>query len=984
MSDLHDSVHAFADGELDPPEAEAFREHLGTCEQCQAELEDILQLQALGTRLAEHEAPLARPPEPMAPRSRAFRPAWRSRAVRAMVLGGSLAAAVSLALLGTSSLETAGPLPTEVLALAPTRAMEARLAYGGAAGYRPYAVKRSGDERPRELVPMKTLARLEEARDFHGLAAGALLGGDPDRAAEYLRQAGASPDVVSDRAVLALSKGELEEALVILEGILEKQPKHPQALWNRALVLRELELDLMAAESFRQVEALHEPGWSDEARERAAAVEQQTRERQRRWQATWEACKALADKGTPLPEGMVRTAPSLVRKYLYLAAWSAPSAERVRALLPIAKELDGIYNGDVLQRYVERTAKRDFQRRGPLASTFAEVLAGRLPPDQAEPYVRALRAAGEQDILLGALVLLNQLPARLQDYEAAVRSVGDPWFVANVEIQRALGQFSAGELSLAETTLLMALPACEQQRLDYRCGEMESLLTKVYITQHRLAEARGHALRGLSQARSMGDAGLENQFIERLGWMARFRNAFALTRAYLGESALRQPDYCPSQVYMHESLANVRMFELRPDEARAELDRIPDCGAQPSLLSAGALADLVRMAPRPGDAERVLGLLSTLRAAKNLQPGMSLLLDHLEGRVRVTHDRTTGRRLLRQVITAADALPHEDTSAEKARTASYSELILDAGKAGEYAEALALFAEELHASAPSRCALGLELADERTLLVARGAAGDVVGTYDSSRRTPDFDVERLVPVPVLEALRPCEHVDVFARYPLHGRAGLLPPSFAWSYRSGPEHALVAGTGELRRLVVSDVAAPSSLNLPRLTPWSPSRSTGREVELTGPSATPSRVVAEMADADEIDIHAHGLVNLGLSDASLIVLAPETDGAYALTASQVRHHRLKHAPVVVLASCRAAYTAPFLHEPWSLPNAFLAAGARAVIASPTDIPDEQAGPFFEAVRARIRAGESPAVAVRNERTAFLAKDAQSWVRTVIVFE
>ena len=29
--EIHDLVHAFADGELEPAEAESFREHLGTC-----------------------------------------------------------------------------------------------------------------------------------------------------------------------------------------------------------------------------------------------------------------------------------------------------------------------------------------------------------------------------------------------------------------------------------------------------------------------------------------------------------------------------------------------------------------------------------------------------------------------------------------------------------------------------------------------------------------------------------------------------------------------------------------------------------------------------------------------------------------------------------------------------------------------------------------------------------------------------------------
>ncbi|MET0405137.1 MAG: CHAT domain-containing protein [Cystobacter sp.] len=186
-------------------------------------------------------------------------------------------------------------------------------------------------------------------------------------------------------------------------------------------------------------------------------------------------------------------------------------------------------------------------------------------------------------------------------------------------------------------------------------------------------------------------------------------------------------------------------------------------------------------------------------------------------------------------------------------------------------------------------------------------------------------------------------------------------------------------------MVSDVLAPASLGLPRLAPWSPEPFTkGSRVDLNGPAATPARVLAEMTWADEVDVHAHGLVNLGVSDASFIVLSPAPDGRYALTAGDVRQHVLRRAPVVVLGSCRAARASPFLHEPWSLPVAFLEAGARAVLAFPMDIPDTEAGAFFQSVRSRIRSGVHPAVAVRDERMRVLQSRPDSWVRTVVVFE
>ncbi len=111
--DIHDQVHAFADGELSPEEADAFRLHLGTCEQCQTDLDDILQMQALGGRLAEAEKkeatqPVA-PPRRNEKPQRAFQPAWsRRRALAAVALTGSLAAVFAVVALRTDSTDVSG------------------------------------------------------------------------------------------------------------------------------------------------------------------------------------------------------------------------------------------------------------------------------------------------------------------------------------------------------------------------------------------------------------------------------------------------------------------------------------------------------------------------------------------------------------------------------------------------------------------------------------------------------------------------------------------------------------------------------------------------------------------------------------------------------------------------------------------------------------------------------------------------------------
>jgi CHAT domain-containing protein len=128
----------------------------------------------------------------------------------------------------------------------------------------------------------------------------------------------------------------------------------------------------------------------------------------------------------------------------------------------------------------------------------------------------------------------------------------------------------------------------------------------------------------------------------------------------------------------------------------------------------------------------------------------------------------------------------------------------------------------------------------------------------------------------------------------------------------------------------------------------------------------------------------LINPTLSDASLLVLSAEPGGRYALTAAEVRAHRLEGAPLVTLAACRAAHTGLQVHEPFSLPAAFIEAGARTVLAATVDIPDAEAGPFFLAVQERIRSGQAAAPALRDVRMEWLRREPTSWVRSVLVFE
>jgi CHAT domain-containing protein len=180
--------------------------------------------------------------------------------------------------------------------------------------------------------------------------------------------------------------------------------------------------------------------------------------------------------------------------------------------------------------------------------------------------------------------------------------------------------------------------------------------------------------------------------------------------------------------------------------------------------------------------------------------------------------------------------------------------------------------------------------------------------------------------------------------------------------------------------VSDVEPPAALGLPRLAPWPDD---GGE-RVSGPDATPARVLDAMRGATAVEVHAHGLVNLGQSEASFLALSPDAAGGYALSAGDVRAATLGGAPLVVLAACRASRGAAVLHEPWSLPAAFVYAGARAVIASADPIPDADARAFFGDLRARIAGGHGAAAALRDARRAWLTGGRGAWVRGLVVFE
>jgi tetratricopeptide (TPR) repeat protein len=981
MSELCGRLERFVDGELAPVDAENFRHHLTHCGACEARLKELVAMELLAddalSTSSERPArlPASRPP------------AWRRKT---WLMGVPLALAAGLATLMLVSRTASSPsAPEAFLAQAPTRALEARVTHPGVDQYKPYAVMRSGNATPQPL-PMREMALLEQAGDDRGVAMAFLLRGELEQASAHLGKLPASPDLDTDRAVLALQRGALEEALSLLERALKERPQHPQALWNRGLTLHGLGLWLKAAESFEQVAALKEPGWSQEAAARARRLREKAEQERKDWKGTKQDCDRMVAGEGLLSEQQVDARPGLSRLCLYDALRAATSAERVEALRPLAVQLDRKDGGTHLEDAVRHATRRDFRARAPLAAEYVRLTRGALKPAELEPFLTRLRDARQEDILLGALLFGTDARRYVEEYRTLAQATRDPWFALLAEEQQARADMLRGQTTRAKERLGTALRACgEGGSLNYRCLELQRLLADAEGGLHRPVEARVQALAALERARRGNEWAKELRLIQELGQNARIHGDLSLARAYMEDALLRLPEPCSDPKLAELAHTNLALAFYRIHDfasAREQIDRAARCGQSPSVPRVFILADLAHTPyRRDEDAALLARGLETLRASPSLESGEEALLRHAEGRFVIEQDRRRGQDLLHQAITEAAPLLGSDGNARKARAYSYTSLILDAAKHGEHERALNLFAEERALPAPERCTLGVTVDDERTAVVARDASGRLVGGYSTGRREPLTTVEGLVPADLVETLRACPSVDVLARPPVQGHAALLPPDIAWTYRVGapPSRPAMPPT---RRLVVADVVSPVELGLPRLRTWSAPESEGVAfTTLKGSAATPSRVLEAMREATEVQIHAHGIIDPDVADGSLLVLSPEAEGGrFALTASDLQGQRLQGRPVVLLAACHAAHSKEYFHETFGLPVSFIEAGARAVLAATQEIPDAEVSEFFEPVLARIREGAPAALVLRDARQEWLRGRGGSWVRQVLLFE
>ncbi|MET0401616.1 MAG: CHAT domain-containing protein, partial [Cystobacter sp.] len=683
-----------------------------------------------------------------------------------------------------------------------------------------------------------------------------------------------------------------------------------------------------------------------------------------------------------------RRAPELSRLYLYHAIRAAESREQVLALAPLAQSLDAAAKTSAASDYVGRVARADFARRAPLTRTYRALLtdARALSGAEAEAYLTRLRRAGARELLLGAILVLRVERAHLEELKTLVEESGEAvWYRAPLVKAQVAEDLARGDGVRAEQRLVAAIDECHRARLDYRCLSLQTALSGLYNTLDRRQESLGPARAALDVARRLGDWYHEEALVLELMTASRLSHEPALARAYLDEYLRRLPEDCERRADYHHQRALLAIEALDVAEAKRELARARECPAPPSLFELAVQGDLLRFGATAREREDVARRLEVLRADPSLAPGARLLMEQMAARILIETDRREGRRRLREVIEQARASRATDIEARKAWSYGHHSLVMDAGKAGDFEEALTTLAAGQERTAPASCLLAVAGQDERILFMARSARGDLRGEYLGPRTRPLLEDLPAVPPAVLGALEGCDSVRVLAEPILLGRPGLLGPERAWSY-------LVPGGGEGRapdaglppkRVVVSDVEPPATLGLPRLLPWSRAAQRGT-VLLRGASATPEAVLAELEDATEVEFHAHGLSRSGFSDASFLALSPDAEGRYALTVSDLQGTVLRGAPLVLLAACRASGGATRYYAVASLPAAFIQAGARSVVAPASPIPDAEAGAFFQALSDEVDRGTAPAQALARTRATWLREKSAAWVSELVLFE
>jgi hypothetical protein len=952
-------VHEYLDGALDANEEAAFLDHLAGCAKCQAELHDEVQLRDREDALREQATTVKRrEAAPVSARSH------RVRRIMAWAMGPALAALLVFLLWPR------GPI---TLTSRPTRAHEIRFSYPGAAGYRPYDTL-LGSATPSEPVGPDVIAKLDHANDCQGVATAYVLAGELVHAEERYRRCAPSIDLDADRAGLAVLGHDYTTALDLTEAVLDVAPRHTVALWNRALALHGLGLELSAAAAFDRVatfDAQLNPGWALEAAERARNLRSEIERIRRTYKSVDRLGQEMVHGGPPIASDLAQQVPGRSRVHLHDAIRAATTAARLDELAPLAAALEGRAGND-LGRYLDRArAQLSPERAAASAGYVATILSGRVDDAAWTSWLALANRAHADDLILGARIVTQRLDGdpSADQLAAATR---DPWFEFGVALPRARAALDADRIQEATARLTALQDRCPAGSMTFRCLQLTVELARLANDRDRPAEAKRDALAAFAMSQQLGEWPQRAQALVFAGDAERFGGAFAAAGAYYEESSHSlDADACGAHIKAFTT-AEMLFQRHRLALAQAEAAAAPACDQIPDPNELTVLVRLLRAGRAVLDRAAVAAKIAQAQRAA-MYAGDAPYLDYLAEWL-VLDDDPTARERLARIADRARKL--EAAMRDKTVAAIDNALFADAGRRRAWSEALAVAASAHSVATPERCALAFGGDDLRFTAVLIGPDGGIVGRYEPIlARTAEWSA----PAAMRQVLAGCADVVVLALPPWLGIGPLLDPQTPWHYVLGPPPP--QPTGRTRRVVVSAPVAPREAGkLAPLAPrtWVPAP----DQLLTGSAATPESVLAAISDATLIEIHSHATWSDAF-DAPVLALSPGANG-WALDAAQIRAGKLTGAPVVMLVDCAGGAPARFEHQAWGLPLAFRAAGASAVIASLSEIPDREAVVFFDAVTAELARGISPASAVARARAEKMRADPTSWVRDVVVFQ
>ena len=972
---------AYFDGALPPGEEAQAVAHLAECAACQELLGDAVAIDAaLSTGAASDRLSHAEQVQPTAepvPVTRA-----RSRRARWVAVGTVVfaAAAAVVVWLGLRKPSSERPV-VAAIELAPERTVEARFSGPRFAAHRPLRVLR-GDV-ARESISLQVMAELERSGDRRDLVAALAASGDLVRAREIAAGLPAGPARESDLAALALAGGDPERALAHAFHALDRDPDFVAAHWNLALAARALRLLRVARAELERVARAAEPGWGDEARAQLASLSRELAGDDAYAEIDRRGREMVAG-GPPLAAAHVALAPSQVRIHFYDALHLAADEARLAALRPLAAALDE-HDGYV------HASKALGRARPAIAARFGARFRTLLEQRASAPGIPALladlRAAGPpaHPMLARAIILAGQETARWKELRELVATWGDPWFDLIVERERIRATWAGADME-AEQPVTAALTRCtsaaaatvaSSSRSSTRlstwalpCGALALDLAELLARTGREALAVERGEQAVEWYRRAGIPALQSHARSFVAETVRRRGRTARARAEFEEIVLAAtgPLACDQRRYASIGQAAIAILDGDLDAARRALppaDPPAGCTASPDVLGLAAATDLARQTRAPEDVAAARRWIERTR-----EPASGAFALVATARLSRGQDVEAARQLgawLAQVPSS------DDPVVEAARTWGTTTLIADAGARGDWEQVIAIAAH-----APRLVKAGCVLvasSDDGDTTIAIRANGTVAGVHHQVPPRELGDAP-LVPPELVQALAGCGEIAVVARPPLHGRADLLPPHLPWWFAgdTGRDPAPRA-----KRAVEVVDARPPDPALPRLP--APPATRQFEVSLAGDAATPRRVLAALADASYAELHVHGVASAYDDDAAYLALSPDADGSFALRADAVRATQLRNAPLIVLGACRAAEVAPYLRQRWSLPDAFLAAGARAIVAADVPIPDASARRIFDELHRRIDAGEPVATAVAAIRAS--APDDAAWARRLMVF-